>query len=758
MSKNSGGGGKTLTYLLAGVFALAASLTAQATTYYMRGQDGAGKSSFTGARSANTIGWATTRDGSVVANATMSGNDFIVQDGTRLRTGTAASQSFGGASLTLEAGGELMPKAGDLNTKVPGTISILRLIGDGGFIYHSVKNTQTIQGGSVSIKAGKSLTVRICPYESTLIFASKLVGDDTAELAITSSFTSGSRGQVLELQDAAGFFGTITGSKYTANATGTFVLKLTGGFSGTITSLPLDTTQVLVNYDGLFSGKGLRVATTTVPNPLKTALVLYTDKKDTLSGGDVVMTFPAGTTVDPAEFTVAFAYGVSGAASALPLETAENADGTVSLVVKSGSGSTCVWTGAAGDGKMSTGGNWDGAAAPGAGAALDFSAVTEATDIVASGLTYGAVTMGAGVIKFSGLLTATSFSDTSKIAVAANSTVTLDNDLDISNQSATTVAHSIAAGGRFVVTGNIIHNNEATKELKPLAGNSIGDNDGVIVANGLVANKGASSNNKSDNTYFRLSRPGSHTSNWIVGANGLSGAARYWCFRHNGSIANIQPDNFDFVVTTTISVDGMLDLNTTGYDGKPHKITFKDNGSINQEGTVNIRGNGIVELSNSINGGLTVNVKEPATLSVKRGKTPGNVNSDVTVEGGATLEVAESAAALGEASVTPLGNLTLKNGATLKFNFTNRRIAPVLAKASGKTATVGSTVYVKVSADAGIDQPRGGEHILTSGIDFRDKTVALAEGNPDWVTGVSVDDSGNIVLNIKPNGTLIIIR
>ena len=724
----------------------------------MRGQDGAGKSSFTGARSANTIGWATTRDGSVVANATMSGNDFIVQDGTRLRTGTAASQSFGGASLTLEAGGELMPKAGDLNTKVPGTISILRLIGDGGFIYHSVKNTQTIQGGSVSIKAGKSLTVRICPYESTLIFASKLVGDDTAELAITSSFTSGSRGQVLELQDAAGFFGTITGSKYTANATGTFVLKLTGGFSGTITSLPLDTTQVLVNYDGLFSGKGLRVATTTVPNPLKTALVLYTDKKDTLSGGDVVMTFPAGTTVDPAEFTVAFAYGVSGAASALPLETAENADGTVSLVVKSGSGSTCVWTGAAGDGKMSTGGNWDGAAAPGAGAALDFSAVTEATDIVASGLTYGAVTMGAGVIKFSGLLTATSFSDTSKIAVAANSTVTLDNDLDISNQSATTVAHSIAAGGRFVVTGNIIHNNEATKELKPLAGNSIGDNDGVIVANGLVANKGASSNNKSDNTYFRLSRPGSHTSNWIVGANGLSGAARYWCFRHNGSIANIQPDNFDFVVTTTISVDGMLDLNTTGYDGKPHKITFKDNGSINQEGTVNIRGNGIVELSNSINGGLTVNVKEPATLSVKRGKTPGNVNSDVTVEGGATLEVAESAAALGEASVTPLGNLTLKNGATLKFNFTNRRIAPVLAKASGKTATVGSTVYVKVSADAGIDQPRGGEHILTSGIDFRDKTVALAEGNPDWVTGVSVDDSGNIVLNIKPNGTLIIIR
>ena len=105
-----------------------------------------------------------------------------------------------------------------------------------------------------------------------------------------------------------------------------------------------------------------------------------------------------------------------------------------------------------------------------------------------------------------------------------------------------------------------------------------------------------------------------------------------------------------------------------------------------------------------------------------------------------------------------LGNLTLKNGATLKFNFTNRRIAPVLAKASGKTATVGSTVYVKVSADASIERPCGGEHILTSGIDFTGKTVDLADGNPDWVTGVSVDDSGNIVLNVESNGTLIIIR
>ena len=722
----------------------------------MKGQDGPGKSSFTGARSANTIGWATTRAGSVVANAPMSGNDFIVQDGTRLRTGTAASQSFGGASLTLEAGGEMYLKAGDLTTKVLGTISIPQLIGDGGAIVHAVANTQTINGGTVSINAGKSLNVKLSPSNRTLIIASEFVGDNTAELAITSSFESGENAQVLELQDAAGFSGTITGSKYTANATGTFVFKLTGGFSGTITSLPSDTTQILVNYDGLLSGKGLCVATTTIPEPLKNTVVLYSNKKSALSAGDVVMTFPAGTEVVPAEFAVAFAHGVSGAVgTALPLENVVNDDGTISLVVKNGGGSTYVWTGEADDGKMSTGGNWEGESAPGAGAALDFSKVTAATSIAANGLTYGAVTMGTGVITFSGSLTATSFSDTVNISVAANSIVTLDGDLKFSNTIGRYILNTINDGGRFVVRGNIEHSN--TAELKPFSGG------GVLVAKGLVSNAKNGTATGWNNIYlFRLTRPSSSMLNWIVGENGISGQRRFWCFSSSNysTVANIQPNDSDFSVTTTIGVDAKatLNLNTTGYDGKAHKITFNGNGSINQEGTVNIKGNGIVELVNSFNGGLTVNVMETATLSVKRGKSPGNANSSTTVESGATLEIAESAAALGEASVTPSGNLTLEKGATLKFNFTNRRVAPVLARSNNKTATVESTVYVKVSADASIERPYGGEHILTSGIDFTGKTVDLADGNPDWVTGVSVDGSGNIVLNVEPTGLMIIVR
>ena len=195
------GGGKTLSYLLAAIAALAATLTAHATTtYYMRGQDAAGNSSFSGARSASNIGWATTRTGSPVATATMGGNDFIVQNGTRLRTGTAASQSFEGASLTIESGGEFYLKAGDLSTKVPGTVSVSSLIGDGGAINHAVKNTQTLQGGSVSIKPGSSLSVRLSADTRTLVMASTLTGDATATLNVVASYeNSGTESQTLEL-------------------------------------------------------------------------------------------------------------------------------------------------------------------------------------------------------------------------------------------------------------------------------------------------------------------------------------------------------------------------------------------------------------------------------------------------------------------------------------------------------------------------------------------------------------------------------
>lgn len=409
------------------------------------------------------------------------------------------------------------------------------------------------------------------------------------------------------------------------------------------------------------------------------------------------------------------------------------------------------WTGAAGDGRISTAANWsDGT--PAAGDALDFSGVASGTTIIGdTDLTYGAVTI-VDKITFSGTFAATSFTDTSKISVAANSTVTLDGDLRFSNTAARYILGTIGAGGRFVVTGDIEHSSSSTKELKPFSG------EGALVAKGLVSNARNGSGTGEDNIYlFRLCRPSTSTLNWIVGSDGLSGSYRFCLYSYGGSTVNIQPDDSDFAVTTAIGVfDGTLNLNTTGYDGNAHKITFRGSGSINQGGTVNIKGNGTVELANNINGNNAVYVRDAATLSVKCGKDAGN-NGALTIASGATLEIAESAASAGAASVTRRGNLTLNNGAKLKFNFTDTSIAPVLAKSSDKTVTASGKVYVVVSA-TGVDKPRSGEHILTTCGGFSGATVELASGAPKWATGVSVNGDGNIVLDVKASGMMLFVR
>ena len=37
-------------------------------------------------------------------------------------------------------------------------------------------------------------------------------------------------------------------------------------------------------------------------------------------------------------------------------------------------------------------------------------------------------------------------------------------------------------------------------------------------------------------------------------------------------------------------------------------------------------------------------------------------------------------------------------------------------------------------------------------------TSTLAAGAPDWVRGLSVNAEGNLVLDVKPKGTMIIVR
>ena len=147
-------------------------------------------------------------------------------------------------------------------------------------------------------------------------------------------------------------------------------------------------------------------------------------------------------------------------------------------------------------------------------------------------------------------------------------------------------------------------------------------------------------------------------------------------------------------------------------------------------------------------GGLTVT--NAATVSVKPGCKPGK--GAVTMNGGTTLKVA------GSGTVALGGELTLADGATLAFNFTERGATPVLVATNG--VTVAGDVRVRVSA-AGKVRPVGGEHVLTTGGGFTGATVTLVTDDlPHWMTGgsLSVNGDGNLVLSVVSDGTIMVFR
>lgn len=179
---------------------------------------------------------------------------------------------------------------------------------------------------------------------------------------------------------------------------------------------------------------------------------------------------------------------------------------------------------------------------------------------------------------------------------------------------------------------------------------------------------------------------------------------------------------YDSATSHTVTLDGMVTV-----------------------GPMRVEGNGKVVFANEYNNFSGLTVTNTATASVKAGCKPGA--GAVTMAAGTTLEVAES----GTATID--GTLTLAEGASLAFNFTDKRTAPVLAVDS--PATLPATVNVTVSAADGIT-PHGGRYALTSGGAFAGTTVSLVD-QPKWVKGISVVD-GDIVLDVKTGGIVVIIK
>ena len=405
-----------------------------------------------------------------------------------------------------------------------------------------------------------------------------------------------------------------------------------------------------------------------------------------------------------------------------------------------------AWTGRGGDGKMSNGANWGGGIVPVAGSDIDFSGLTGDTAIIAdAGRKFGAVTVGAGVITFTNNLTATSFSDMSKIAVAADSTVTIDSDITIT-ESSQRLCSNIAAGGKLRITG-ALEVEQPSGNFQFSSSNAAG---AVVVEGGIVMNTGSTSagvlmNVKSlalgengiaftNNSPFRLiSKPvvyalGERT---VLGTNGRG------LFRGNNAPFTFCTTQFESDQPATIT----LDARVTGV------------ADYWAQWAVTGCGRFVTTAASGTNRGWTI--EEGATFSLHPDFDTSSETSgqNYGVSSNATLEVGASGTLYVNGKT-----LTLADHASLGFNFTERATAPVFALGNKytPTLTVGGAVAVKLS---GV-RPRAGEHVLTAcgGFDADGVTVSLAAGSPKWAKRVYVNEDGNIVLDVKPRGMMIIVK
>ena len=424
------------------------------------------------------------------------------------------------------------------------------------------------------------------------------------------------------------------------------------------------------------------------------------------------------------------------------------------LVLTVGNVDSNAWTGRGGDGRMSTPSNWAGSSVPEAGADIDLSGISADTTIIAdAGRTFGAVKMGAGVITFTNSFAATSFSDTSKIAVDADSTVTVEGDLVFATNETCYICHSVATGGTFAVTGNIIAMAGQTGTLVPCYETV---NEGVIASRGLV-------NNAKSDDHFALARAMQNALvKWRIGEDGLSGTNRFFMGSRSGVHAMIIAST-NFTISSGLVAYRHLTLDTAGYEITLGTNTLSKSGGIfgsSTDGLTTVTGSGKVVVSYNVNHLSEIQSSRTNAFTVAQGgtlafKDGGNIGTGaLTIQGGGTLEIMESA------TVTHNGTLQLEDGAALAFNFTSRTIEPQFALAEGESLIFsegGSTnILVKITGDV---WPVSGEKLLTTcgNFDADGVNVSLAEGAPKWVQGVSVEE-GNIVLRVKPMPMSVIVR
>ena len=235
----------------------------------------------------------------------------------------------GGNTWDNEFAGESLALAGTMKLRNSNAAKYVKnWIGQGGEISAIDSGAYTFNGETFTILDGQSLTFNVARGTTSYDICPPVSGAGAILLAGNGSETSSG----LKLSgDASAFTGAIALDPNSAAEPQNFTLTIANAFGGTVESLPsaANVTEVRFN-SGANADRGLVVSSTEIPEALKTKLVVYGYNLTTAD--KPLVTFPAGTTVNAAEFAIKCAQNSTAAGSAVgALMTVENDDHTISL-------------------------------------------------------------------------------------------------------------------------------------------------------------------------------------------------------------------------------------------------------------------------------------------------------------------------------------------------------------------------------------------------------------------------------------------
>ena len=326
-----------------------ATMSIHAETYYHKGADGYGASSFNQAKVSNSVGWSTSPNGSIVSSiADWAGSDFIVSGSANsIRIpATDADITFAGKSLAVNDSTIAFKRANGSTALTRNvTIADFRFTGTGGILAHGESKSDhgsqatvfCIKGG-ITIADGAAMTLDQSFNSNNdtreFVVDSAVSGGETSAIAFRIVYSSGiSNGTApVTFNSLADFYGTLKVDS--ATTTPNFNLTVNGTFNGTVTSLPQNAQWARFDFDGLPAGKGVRIKGTS-PGAAVARLRLHSATADFTTPGLVVATFEDVSSIGVVEnvgWNVQYSTSLDGTYSPVLLKAQTNAVGQVTLV------------------------------------------------------------------------------------------------------------------------------------------------------------------------------------------------------------------------------------------------------------------------------------------------------------------------------------------------------------------------------------------------------------------------------------------